>query len=104
DLTIDIAHPTADQLDISLVSPSGRTVTLTTDNGAQNDDVFAGTTFDDQAAGPPSMPNVRNFTFTNLVATGPIQPEGAMAAFMGEAAAGPWALVLVDDSGSPPRL
>jgi cysteine-rich repeat protein len=99
DLTIDVAHPTADQLDISLVSPSGRTVTLTTDNGAQNDDLFAGTTFDDQAAGTPSAPNVRNFTFTNLVATGPIQPEAAMAAFMGEAAAGPWALVILDDSG-----
>jgi cysteine-rich repeat protein len=99
DLTLDVAHPTADQLDVHLVGPSGRTVTLTTDNGAQNDDVFAGTTFDDQAPGTPSLPNVRNFGYTNLVAAGPVQPEGAMAAFLGEPAAGPWALVVVDDSG-----
>jgi cysteine-rich repeat protein len=99
DLTLNITHPTSDQLDIYLVSPSGTTITLTTDNGGQNDDVFAGTTFDDQAQGTPSAPNVRNFTYTNQVATGPIQPEGAMAAAIGSIAAGPWALVVVDDTG-----
>jgi cysteine-rich repeat protein len=99
DLTLDITHPTADQLDIYLVAPSGRTVTLTTDNGAQNDDVFAGVTFDDQATGAPNAPNVRNFTYANQVATGPIQPEGAMAALVGESAGGPWALVVIDDGG-----
>jgi subtilisin-like proprotein convertase family protein len=99
DLTLDITHPTADQLDVYLVGPSGRTVTITTDNGQQNDDVFAGTTFDDQATGAPSAPNVRNFTYTNGVATGPIQPEGAMSALVGETDAGPWALVVIDDSG-----
>ena len=95
DVTVDIAHPTADQLDIYLVAPSGRTVTLTTDNGQQNDDVFAGTTFDDQATGAPSAPNVRNLTYTNAIATGPVQPEGALSALVGESAAGPWALVVV---------
>jgi len=101
DVTLDLAHPTADQLDIYLAAPSGRTITLTTDNGGQNDDVFAGTTFDDQAPGVPSAPCVRNFTYTNLVPTGPIQPEGALSALVGEAAAGPWALVVIDDqSGS----
>jgi cysteine-rich repeat protein len=105
DLTLDITHPNADQLDVYLVGPSGRTVTLATDDGQQNDDVFAGTTFDDQATGAPSAPNVRNFTYTNAVATGPIQPEGAMSALVGETAAGPWALVVVDDgSGSTGML
>jgi cysteine-rich repeat protein len=42
---------------------------------------------------------VRNFTYTNAVATGPVQPEGALSALVGESAAGPWALVVVDDSG-----
>jgi cysteine-rich repeat protein len=99
DLTIDVSHTAANQIDAYLVAPSGRTVTLTTDNGGTNDEVFAGTTFDDQATGAPSAPNVRNFTYTDLVATGPIQPEGAMAAFVGEPAAGPWVLVVVDDQG-----
>ncbi len=98
DLHVDITHTSADNLDIFLVSPSGITVTMTTDNGGANDDVFADTTFDDQAMGTPSAPNVRNFTFTNLLATGPIQPEGAMGAFVGEPAAGPWALVVIDDT------
>src|SRR5262249_13466778 len=101
DLTLDITHPTSNQLDMYLVAPSGRTVTLSTGNGGTNDDVFHGTTFDDQAAGTPSAPNVRNFTYVNAVPTGPIQPEGAMAALVGEPAAGPWALVVVDHaSGS----
>src|SRR5262245_3671924 len=65
DVTLDITHTTSDQLDIYLIGPSGRTITLSTDNGGQNDDVFAGTTFDDQAPGTPSAPNVRNFTYAN---------------------------------------
>ena len=99
DVAIDLVHPQADQLDIFLVSPSGNTVTLTTDNGGANDDVFAGTVFDDQASGTPSAPNVRNFVYTNLVPTGPIQPEEALGALVGEPAAGPWVLVVSDDSG-----
>jgi cysteine-rich repeat protein len=99
DVSIDIVHTQSDQLDLFLVSPSGRTVTLTTDNGGGNDDVFAGATFDDQAAGTPSAPNVRNFTYTDRVAVGAVQPEEAMGAFVGEAADGPWALVAIDDSG-----
>jgi cysteine-rich repeat protein len=70
DLTVDITHPQSDQLDVFLVSPSGTTITLTTDNGGANDDVFAGTTFDDQASGTPSAPCVRNFVYTDMVPTG----------------------------------
>ncbi len=98
DVAVDIAHPQPDQLDVFLVSPSGTTVTLTTDNGGGNDDVFAGTLFDDQAAGTPSAPNVRNFTYANGVATGAIQPEEPLGALFGESANGPWALVVVDDT------
>jgi cysteine-rich repeat protein len=99
DVAIDLVHPRADQLDIYLVSPSGTTVTLTTDNGSANADVFAGTVFDDQAAGAPSAPNVRNFLYTTGVATGPIQPEEALGKLVGESANGPWALVVSDDAG-----
>jgi cysteine-rich repeat protein len=99
DVMVDIAHPQSDQLDMFLVSPSGRTVTLTTDNGQGNDDVFGSATFDDQASGMPSAPNVRNVTYADRVAVGAVQPEEAMGAFVGEAAEGPWALVVIDDSG-----
>src|SRR4029077_7003709 len=99
DVSVDLTHPQPDQLDVYLVAPSGRTVTLTTDNGGGNDDVFAGTTFDDQAAGTPSAPNVRNFVYANAVATGPIQPEEPLGTLIGEDPNGPWALVVVDDTG-----
>jgi cysteine-rich repeat protein len=98
DVAVDIEHTSPNHLDIFLVSPSGTAVTLTTDSGGGNDDVFAGTTFDDQAAGEPSAPNVRNFVYTNGVATGPLQPEGALAALVGEPAQGPWVLVVTDDT------
>jgi cysteine-rich repeat protein len=99
DVALDVTHTRNQDLDVYLVSPGGRTIALTTDNGADFDDVFAGTTFDDQAAGTPSAPNVRNFTYVDLTPTGPLQPEQALGATVGEAAAGPWALVVVDDAG-----
>lgn len=105
DVTVDVTHPTADHLDIVLVSPNLNPVVLTSDNGAQNDDVFAGTVFDDQATGTPSAPNVRNFTYTNLVATGTIQPEEALGSLIGEGSLGPWTLVVTDDTnGSTGQL
>jgi len=99
DVTVDIAHTRSQDLDIYLVTPGGKTITLTSDNGGDFDDVFAGTTFDDQASGTPSAPNVRNFTYVDLTPTGTLQPEQALGAAVGEAAAGPWALVVIDDAG-----
>jgi cysteine-rich repeat protein len=104
DVAVSITHPQPDQLDISLVSPRGTTITLSTDNGGSNDDVFADTTFDDQASGTPSAPTARNFVYANLVSTGPLQPEEALAALAGEPVEGPWALVVVDDSGGQSGL
>jgi cysteine-rich repeat protein len=98
DVEIDLEHLEPAHLDVFLVAPSGRTITLTTDNGGSFDDVFRGTLFDDQAPGDPAA-NVRNFPYANGVATGPAEPEGALGALRGEAAAGPWALVVNDDTG-----
>jgi cysteine-rich repeat protein len=98
DVTVDLPHTQPDNLDVYLVSPLGTTVTLTTDNGGGNDDVFANATFDDQATGTPSAPNVRNRTYANLVSVGVVQPEEALGAVVGEAAEGLWALVVVDDA------
>lgn len=101
DVAVQLAHTSSGQLRISLISPAGTTVTLSSNNGGSNDDVFADTLFDDQADGQPSAPNVRNFTYVNLQATGPIQPEQPLASLVGEAAEGPWVLVVLDDtSGS----
>jgi cysteine-rich repeat protein len=96
DVVVAISHPNPSDLNIYLVSPGGTTVSLSTGNGGGNDDVFNGTTFDDQATGTPSAPNARNFPYANLVATGPIQPEEPLGAVFGETANGPWGLVILD--------
>jgi hypothetical protein len=47
-----ITHSFAADMDITLTSPAGTVVTITTDNGAGNDNVFNGTLWDDQSGTP----------------------------------------------------
>ena len=94
DLRVDIRHTFAADLDIELVSPHGTIVMITTDNGAGNDDVFAGTRFDDQASVP-----VTDYAFTNLTAAPWLIPEGAFGKLIGEDPNGTWTLRVTDDLG-----
>jgi len=103
DVTLDLPHTRSDNLEIWLIAPSSRTITLTTDNGGENDNVFAPVTFDDQAPGTASAANVRNVEYMDLAPIGRVQPEGALAAFVGEDPNGLWALVVVDDRGDDER-
>ncbi len=99
DVSVNLPHEMANNVELWLVSPSGTTITLTTDNGGANVDVFAGVTFDDQAPGAPlSAANVRNVEYTDGVPIGVVQPEEALGALVGERANGSWALVMVDDA------
>jgi subtilisin-like proprotein convertase family protein len=93
-LTTNITHTFAADLDITLTSPGGTTVTISTDNGGGADDVFAGTLFDDSAAD-----TVTDYTYTDLVTATPLVPEGALAAFIGEDPNGTWTLTITDDAG-----
>jgi cysteine-rich repeat protein len=108
DVTLGIEHESANHLDVFLVSPTGTTVTLTTDNGGGADDVFSDVTFDDQApprdpeegeTGPLPARHVRSVSYVDFEPLGTVQPEGALGAMVGDPAAGPWALVVVDDQG-----
>jgi subtilisin-like proprotein convertase family protein len=93
DLTTLITHTFAADLDITLTAPSGKIVTITTDNGGGNDNVFNGTLFDD------SSPNdVINYTYTNLVVATPLTVEGALGRLIGENANGTWTLTVTDDA------
>ncbi|HKB16452.1 MAG TPA: proprotein convertase P-domain-containing protein, partial [Planctomycetota bacterium] len=47
-----ITHTFAADLDITLTSPAGTPVTVTTDNGAGNNDVFNGTDWDNDGGTP----------------------------------------------------
>lgn len=94
DMTTAITHTFAADLEITLTSPAGTMVVITTDNGGGNDDVFNGTLWDDSAGTP-----VTDAIFANGVAATPLVPEEAMGAFIGENPNGTWTLSITDDAG-----
>lgn len=102
-LTTFITHTFAADLDITITSPAGTVVTLTTDNGAGNDDVFNGTVWDDSANPGGQVPYVTNnglvsdHAYVNLTLASPLVPEEALAAFVGENPNGTWTITISDD-------
>lgn len=98
-----LEHSFAADLDITLMSPDGTISTMTTDNGGLNDNVFAGTIFEDVANPAGQVPYVNNdgvttdHLYVNLTAASPLVPEEAMGAFLGEQANGTWTLTISDD-------
>jgi subtilisin-like proprotein convertase family protein len=103
DLVTNLTHTFAADLDITLQSPAGTVATITTDNGAGNDNVFNGTTFDDQANPAGQVPYVTNngvasdHPYVNLQTATPLAPEEALAVFNGEDPNGTWTLTISDD-------
>ena len=94
DMTTDITHTFAGDLEITLTSPAGTTMVVTTDNGGGSDDVFSGTLWDDQANDPAT-----DHTYTNLVTATPLSPEEAFSVFTGQDPNGTWTLSVFDDAG-----
>ena len=94
DVTTFIQHTFSADLDITITSPAGTVVTLSTDNGGSNDNVFNGTVWDDSAS-----ELVTDYTYTNLVAAPSLVPEEALSAFVGEDPNGTWTLTISDDAG-----
>ena len=90
DVTLEVSHTWDADLDVFLISPAGTQVELTTDNGGSGDN-YVGTVFDDEAADP--------VTGGAAPFTGTFAPEGSLADFDGEAAAGAWYLSVTDDTG-----
>jgi subtilisin-like proprotein convertase family protein len=104
-LTTSITHTFAADLDITLQSPGGTVVTLTTDNGGANDNVFNGTVWDDDANPLGQVPYTSNnglvtdHTYVNLTLASPLVVEEALAAFIGENPNGTWTITISDDLG-----
>ena len=102
-VTTAIRHTFAADIDMTLTSPSGTVVTLTTDNGGSNDNVFNGTLWFDKANPGGQVPYTTNDglvtdqAYVNLVTATPLVPEGALSAFMGENPNGNWTLSITDD-------
>jgi uncharacterized repeat protein (TIGR01451 family) len=102
-LTTQLAHTFAADLDVTLASPAGTVVTLTTDNGAGNDNVFNGTVWDDSANPGGQVPYTTNngmvtdHAYVNLTTATPLVAEEALAAFVGEDPNGTWTITISDD-------
>lgn len=100
----NITHSFCNDLDITLTSPSGRVVTLTTDNGGNFNDIFDGTYWDDDHDWTTQVPyasNPRLVTDRAYVADGGVAelvPEEPLNAFRGEDPNGVWTLTVVDDT------
>ncbi len=87
---INIDHTWVNDLDITLTSPAGTVVLLTSDNGADGADNYTNTVFDQEATTP----------ITSGVApfTGSYIPEESLAALYGQMSGGNWTLTVVDDA------
>jgi len=93
-LFTNITHTYASDLDITLTSPAGTVVTVTTDNGAGNDNTFAGTSWDPSSTNAPS-----DYVFANLVVAPLLATEGSFDNFLGQDPNGTWTLTIADDAG-----
>jgi subtilisin-like proprotein convertase family protein len=108
DLTTALTHSSNNHLDITLTSPAGTSVTITSDNGGTNDDVFNGTLWDDDAdpgnpapiteSGSSSSNTVTDTLYANGTAKATLTPEEALGAFIGEDPNGTWTLTVSDDT------
>ena len=76
---------------ITLISPQGTEVTISTDNGGNNSNVFSGTRWNDDAGNP-----VTDFTFTDGVIATNLVSEEALSAYNGESPNGTWQLKIID--------
>jgi uncharacterized repeat protein (TIGR01451 family) len=104
DLTTNLTHTFPGDLDITLTSPAGTIVTLTTDNAVSNDNVFNGTLWDDDANPAGTVPYTSNnglvtdhLYAVNTLAS-PLVPEEAFGAFIGEDPNGTWTITISDDA------
>ncbi len=90
-MEVNIDHTWRADLDISLTSPSGTIVDLTSDNGGSRNNLYV--IFDDAAATSIVGDNTNHNSVVNR------QPEQPLSAFDGENPNGTWTLTVCDDAG-----
>ncbi len=104
DVTTFLRHTFPGDLDVTLMSPAGTIVTLTTDNAGTNDDVYNGTVWDDSANPAGQVPYTTNnglvtdHAYVLSTLASPLVPEESLAAFVGEDPNGTWTLTVSDDT------
>jgi uncharacterized repeat protein (TIGR01451 family) len=92
-----LPHAFSADLIVTLTSPAGTTVTLTSRNGGESDNVFAGTLWDDGGLLHAGAGGAVDFPYQNGVVASPLSPEEALGAFLGEDPNGTWTLTVTDN-------
>lgn len=93
DLYVDVSHTWSGDLELFLIAPSGKRVTVVTDVGEGLVDIFRGTVFDDSPDAPAwAYPHMSGFAAPTL------NPEGALHWLAGENPNGNWTLQVRDDA------
>ena len=92
-IKLDLSHTYRADLDITLTSPTGTAVNLTSDNGGSHSNLSV--IFDDTAIDTITGDNSDHTLGTFL----PRQPEGSLSDFNGENPQGNWTLEICDDAG-----
>jgi subtilisin-like proprotein convertase family protein len=90
-VTVNITHPYDGDLDISLISPGGTTIDLSSDNGGTGDN-YVNTIFDPNAG--------TAITAGGAPFTGSFRPEGNFSSITGQNLNGNWTLKVADDGPS----
>ena len=104
-----LAHSRNGHLQVTLESPAGTIVTLTSNNGGSFGGLFNGTVWDDQANPGGQVPYdfnpglVTDHPYADGVVATRLVPEEAMGAFIGENPNGLWTLTISNTcADSPP--
>ncbi|HEX2879543.1 MAG TPA: proprotein convertase P-domain-containing protein [Polyangiaceae bacterium] len=101
-----IPHTNPTDLDITLTSPTGTVVLLSSSNGVGFDDVFNGTVWNDDANPGGQVPYASNdglvtdHLYVGGTAATPLVPEGALSKFIGESPTGTWTLSVTDKTNN----
>lgn len=100
DVVTNLSHPVCGDLSLALISPAGTRVLLTAGNGGGLADVFAGTTWDDDAdPGPGAGAHsglVTQCAYERDGVVTPLVPQEPLGAFAGENPNGVWTLVVLN--------
>lgn len=103
-MDVFISHTYNSDLDMTLTSPEGTVVTLSTDNGGEYDDIFAFTTFWDFLSFQGLIPYEINviiaseYQYLQDGVVDALVPEEALQAMSGENPNGTWTLTIADDT------
>lgn len=104
DVLTNISHMFNQDLDFTVRSPAGTNIYLSTNNGGVNDNVFAGTRWDDSANPGGAVPYTSNpglvtdNVYANLTTATTLTPEEGLAALKGQDPNGTWTLTVIDVS------